>query len=189
MYCTTKRVALLLLGTSLLASCGRQYATYQPTTAESVRTESAPVLAPVAVVTDAPETTPVIAAAPVQSIDQLDALVRNDKSLATSGKVAKSLAQVKAMLAPPPVTKAGLTAPKLNFAQRAVVKLINKRIEKRLAPNSPLAPQGLNAAVVIGVLAAVAGLVVLLAVSGGGTVGAILLVAGLLVALGGVLAG
>jgi hypothetical protein len=143
----SNRMTFLLLGASLLTGCNRQYATYRPTTA---------TVYPAPTVADGETlvTQPKMAEAAPATLPAADAMWRNEAAPMVCLQAAARLARVQTMLAAPVANKVtGVATTKLTFAQRAVVKLLNRRIGKRLALRSPLAPQGLCPAVVNGVLA------------------------------------
>jgi hypothetical protein len=197
----SKHIFAALLGVAILSSCSRPVAYLQPSAREHFATTK--VSPSVSIESSAPvtsETTAPVAATPAEQVakattamDQMDAMVRNDTKLSADKTVQKRLNRVRALLAstsaketlaPTEVS----TPKKMNLLERMMLKKMNKKISKQLAPANPektMSNQGTLAAgavlVIIGLLllvltsgtAATVGLVAIL-------VGAVLLLLGLL---------
>ncbi|RYC71367.1 hypothetical protein [Spirosoma sordidisoli] len=197
----TQRLLVGLMLTIFFASCSRPVAYFQKSPRESFAKTPA-VQAPVA---DA--STPVsgvnesvVVATPAQPIaqanaalDQMDAMVRNDAKLATDKTVQKRLNKVRTMLTSAAqkstLTPAATTAPqkKAGLVERLMIKKLNKKINRQLAPSNPEKAMANTGILAAGAVAVIIGLLILL-LGGSGTLGVILLLAGAIVLLVGLLA-
>jgi hydrogenase maturation factor HypF (carbamoyltransferase family) len=118
-------------------------------------------------------------------MNQIEAYVRNDNKLATDKKLNKRMERVKDMLATA-TTKAS-TAPvtststkKASLLERMATKKIDKQIKNKLSPERTMAKSLLT----IGIIVAVAGLILLLIGGTGlGALGGIALIVGLVLVL------
>jgi hypothetical protein len=198
----TKHIFTALMGVAILSSCSRPVAYFQrgpvehyntaktETVAVAVAAQPAEVAAPAEVVATAPVAvaTPAPAEQVAQAnkaVAQIEAYVRNDNKLAADKKLNKRMDRVKEMLATAN-TKAA-TAPttttstkKMNLLERMATKKIDKQIKHKLSPERTMAKSLLT----IGVIIAVAGLILLLVGGSGlGALGGIALVVGLVLVL------
>ncbi|MGF7214869.1 hypothetical protein GGR92_001009 [Spirosoma lacussanchae] len=197
----TQRLLVGLVLTIFFASCSRPVAYFQKSPRESFAkapaapTPVADVAAPVGDVNES-----VVATTPAQPIaqanaalDQMDAMVRNDAKLATDKTVQKRLNKVRTMLTSAAqkntLTPAATTAPqkKAGLVERLMIKKLNKKINRQLAPNNPEKAMANTGILAAGAVAVIIGLLVLL-LGGSGTLGVILLLAGAIVLLVGLLA-
>jgi hypothetical protein len=201
----TKHIYAALLGVAVLSSCSRPVAYFQrgPVQHYNTTTETVAVATPVEAVqpTEAVVATPVaVEAAPVAvapatpavevaqakaTMSQIEAYVRNDSKLATDKKLNKRMDRVKSMLASAE-TKSSLasnnttTTKKANLLERMATKKIDKQIKNKLSPERTMAKSLLT----IGLIVAVAGLILLLVGGSGlGALGGIALVVGLVLIL------
>jgi PBP1b-binding outer membrane lipoprotein LpoB len=205
MKMTTQQFLASLLMLVLFAACSRPVAYFQPSAREHFATAPArtepvkavDVPAPVAAETPAPTlaTTPTEQVAQANAaISQVDALVRNDAKLATDKTVQKRLSRVRTLLAATSakatMAPAANAAPKkMNLVERLMVKKLNKKISKQLAPNQPDKAMANTGLLTGGAVLVVIGLLLLLLTSGtGATVGVILLLGGAVILLLGLLA-
>lgn len=199
MKTTTQRLLVGLLMTTLFAACSRPVAHFQPSqrdyfTAPSgapVATVDAKAVPEVSPATDAPSTQPLAQISPVMA--QLDAYVRNDSRLAADKKVEKRLNRVRTLLAVASsansVSPTATTAPrKANLMERLVLKKINKKINKQLAPQNPNKPMVNTGILATGAVLVIVGLLLILLTSGtASTLGVIVLLAGAVLLLVGLL--
>ncbi|GAB3972153.1 hypothetical protein GCM10028806_23740 [Spirosoma terrae] len=194
----TKHIYIALFGISVLSSCSRPVAYFQPSARENYHAKQATVT-PAATSAETPSE--VVASTPVsapaspsseeqvaqakQAVEQLDAYVRNDNKLASNKKLTKRMERVKSMLnsvTPQALAKANtnVTAKKMTLLERMATKKIDKKIKNKLSPNQPMAQSMLT----IGLIVAAAGLLLLLIGNGfGAAIGAIALVVGLVLIL------
>lgn len=196
-------VSLALAGAALLTACSRPVATFQPSKTERFYTQqtvATPAAAQTAPAADVPAVvpasvqaeTPVVAQATptltVQTQQASDALASLKATHAADKRMTKRIERAEKMLAEAnqkataqpaaPVKKAGL-------AQRLMMKSMDKKIQKHLAPNDTKALTGY---IRIGAIVALVGLLLLLIGNGvGATIGLIALIAGLVLILLGVI--
>ncbi|GAB4031256.1 hypothetical protein [Spirosoma jeollabukense] len=193
-----------ILGTTILSSCSRPVAYFQPSAREHFATTSTKAAPAKIVATPSPAivetTTPVAIATPTEQVakanvalDQMDALVHNDSRLADNKTVQKRLNRVRTLLASASA-KASLTptevsAPrKMNLLERMMLKKVNKKINKQLAPANPERAMAIQPLLVLGAILVIVGLLLLIFGSGTATTigligllgGAVLLLLGLL---------
>lgn len=191
-----------LLLTALFSACSRPVAYFQPQQREQF-TQSSVTVAPQVKPADA--VTPVVVvtaaeAAPssarpqiVQTevaLQQIDALVRNDKSLSADKTVQKRLNRVRTLLTSTKVTltpSATTTPRKASLMERFMLKKMDRKINRQLAPSNPNKPMASTGILAAGAVAVLVGLLILL-LGGSGTLGVILLLAGAIVLLVGLLA-
>ncbi|AQG82287.1 hypothetical protein AWR27_02930 [Spirosoma montaniterrae] len=182
------------------ASCSRPVAYFQKSQRETFT--AAPVATaeiPVPVVAEPVAPTPVGQATPVNvaqanaALDQMDALVRNDAKLATNRTVQKRLNRVRTMLASAS-EKTTLLAPaagnarqKVSLMERLMVKKMNRKLNQQVAPDNTKKAMANTGLLSAGAVAVIIGLLVLL-LGGSGTLGVILLLAGAIVLVLGLLA-
>ncbi|AQG78380.1 hypothetical protein [Spirosoma montaniterrae] len=196
----TKHVATALLGVAFLSSCSRPVAYFQRGPVENYHTPKTetvavvtPAEAPQPVVVEAPtvDVTPapaVVAATPASQVEQaqtalkkLDAYVRNDSKLASNKKLAQRMERVNTALAATSA-KAAVTTPtaapqKMTFAQKLMVKKMNKDIKDKMMGKKAMA----KSVLVIGAVVAIIGLILILLGVGG--LGVIALIVGLVLML------
>ncbi len=191
-----------LMSVALLSSCSRPVAYFQKSQRESfTTTASGPAVAPTSVITETPAEQPaqavaVVAEVPavqaVAAVAQLDAMVSSDSKLAADKSVQKRMNRVKQMLATATQKSALNTAPeqpqKMNFLQRMMVKKMNKRISKQLAPEHPDKPMANKTILVAGAVVLLIGLLLIVLGSAGG-LSTIVLGAGIVLLLVGLLTG
>ncbi|GAB3497679.1 hypothetical protein GCM10027341_18140 [Spirosoma knui] len=195
MKTTTYRALVGLLLTLFFAACSRPVAYLQKAPREQFTTAQPQVTAPVAeaipAATPADVTPTEQIAQATAALDQIDALVRNDSKLAANKTLQKRMNRARTMLATAStnvtLTPDAATAPrKANLMERMVLKKLDKKLSKRLAPANPdkaMASTGILAA---GAVVVIVGLILLLTGAGSG-VGVILLLAGAVILLVGLL--
>lgn len=197
----SKHIVAALLGTVVFSSCSRPVAYFQPSAREHYATapaKVAPVAQPESAATVVAQT-PVMASvtAPAEQVaqttaalDQMDAMVRNDSKLSADKTVQKRLNKVRTLLA----AKAALapteaSAPKkMNLMERVMLKKMNKKISKQLAPANPEKAMANTGTLAGGAVLVIVGLLLLILTSGTAAtvglvavlVGAVLLLIGLL---------
>ncbi|CAN5491729.1 hypothetical protein BH09BAC4_BH09BAC4_15420 [soil metagenome] len=193
-----------ILGTTILSSCSRPVAYFQPSAREhfaTTQTKTAPIATaetPAPVATEM--TAPVAIAAPTEQVakanvalDQMDALVRNDSKLSADKSVQKRLSRVRTLLASASakvsLTPTEVSAPrKMNLVERMMLKKMNRKINKQLAPANPERAMAIQPLLVLGAILVIVGLLLLIFGSGTATTigligllgGAVLLLLGLL---------
>jgi len=194
----TKHIYAALIGATILSSCSRPVAYFQRGPVENYHTPKTEVATIAATSTatplvsaEAPSTpstvvTPVVSpteqvAQAKQTVNQIDAYVRNDSKLASNNKLTKRIERVKSLLNSA-VTKTSsasttnIASKKMSLLERVAVKKIDKRIKNKLAPDQTMAKSMFT----IGIIVAAAGLVLLLIGNGfGAALGGIALVVGL----------
>jgi hypothetical protein len=205
MKINTQRLLVGLLMTTLFTACNRPVAYFQksprehfavttPTPTPVVTTESAPVA--LAAPTATPETasSPVAQATQVnEALNQMDAMVRNDSKLAADKTVQKRLNRIRSLVAATSakstLAPSATTAPKkASLMERLVLKQMNKKISKQLAPNNPNKTMANTGILATGAVLVIIGLLLLLLTTGtGATVGVIVLLAGAVILLVGLL--
>ena len=191
-----------LTAVSLLSSCSRPTAYFQRTPAVSYATP-APAAAPVAtpaVVTEqpavsavlpAPETAPTVAVQAKAALDQIDALASTKTGLAQNKRTEKRLNRVRTMLASmtaPTATAAPATPKKASLLERMMLKKMDKKISRQLAPANPEKTMISTGTLSLGAVLVIVGLLLVLLTTGtGATIGIIALLAGAVVLLLGLL--
>ena len=184
-------VASLLMG-ALFTACSRPVAYFQPTPREhssyvskpaTVAANQLPALELVSASGTAPIVTPVAQA--TQALDKVDALVRNDQKLASDKTVQKRLNRIRTMLVNATnkadlSSTAGTDSKKMNVMQRLMVKKMNRTISKQLAPANPEKAMAVKGILALGAVILIAGILLLLLTTGtGATIGVIGVIAGL----------
>ncbi len=160
--------ALVVVG--LLSSCSRPYATFQKTTPEHFYTKATVTPAetpetPV-VATPVPAESAVLPATAVrpttvnEALDQLEAVASAKAGPSEIHKIQKRTARLRSMMALVETKSSTATtkAPKLNLVQKMVLKSIDKKIQKKMAPEKTMARSLLS----IGIVVALIGLLLLL---------------------------
>ncbi|GAB3940303.1 hypothetical protein GCM10028805_01850 [Spirosoma harenae] len=126
-------------------------------------------------------------------MDQVDALIRQESKLAANKTVQKRLGRIRTMLASAAVnverTPATTTAPKkMNLVERLMVKKLNRKITKQLAPAHPDKSLAIKSILTLGAVLVLGGLLLMLLTTGTGfAIGVIALAAGLVCLLVGLL--
>lgn len=196
-------LAALSLAT-VLSSCNRQQALFQRTSAVSYATpapaQATPAVAePVAVTPELAPTTPADVAAPAPeavqakaALAQMDALVSANPSLAENKRVEKRMSKVRTMLTTMSTASAVPTATaahkKMNLVQRMMLKKMDRKISKQLAPANPEKAMISTGTLALGAVLVIVGLLLILLTTGAGaTIGIIALLAGAVVLLLGLL--
>ncbi|GAB3972150.1 hypothetical protein GCM10028806_23730 [Spirosoma terrae] len=202
----SKHLLVALIGASILSSCSRPVAYFQPTQREhftSVKPAPAPV-AETAPVQSAPEeavavAAPAVEAAPAptqaeqvaqakQMVGQLEAYVRNDNKLASNKKLAKRMEKVNELLVTSEKTAVSTnvaSTKKMSLVEKAMLKKLDKKIKNHVAPDEAKA---LNRNARNGIIIGAIGLILSLLFGGViGVLGLILLIVGIVLILLGVL--
>ena len=197
MNASTKHTILALAVTALLGSCSRPVATFQPSKAErfySAQATVAPVVSPEIAASE-----PVAAVTPVAVAEAVPANVTVEQALAKAEvyastnarpadarKLERRITKIREVLAQSPQqteATAGMvagTAKKSTMVQRMMLKSMDKKIQKHLAPEQPMRSQTLTAGLVVGLI----GLLLLLLTSGvAATIGLVALVAGIVLVI------
>ncbi|WP_234735043.1 hypothetical protein [Tellurirhabdus bombi] len=183
---------------AFFASCSRPYATYQRMpverfSAETPKPATQPVVAEAvtAPVEKVEEPTLVAAAAPVvktQDIQQLnDAIAKNSAALEDK-RVQKRMARVQELLtsaaAKSNVAAAPAAPKKMNMVERMMLKRLDKKIQKHLAPESPQKPMLNSGLLAAGAVFVIVGLLLTLFATGtAATVGVVGLIVGAIILL------
>jgi hypothetical protein len=191
MNTSTKHTILALAVTAFLGSCSRPVATFQPSKAErfyTAQTPAAPVVAqeavasePVAAVSEVAEVapaSPVATPAIEQALTKAEAYASTKADKADARKLERRITKIREVLATSPqrVEATTGTAKKATLAQRMMLKSMDKKIQKHLAPEQTMLTSTMTAGLVVGLI----GLLLLLLTTGiGATIGLIALVAGI----------
>lgn len=199
----SKQVLVALTGVAILSSCSRPVAYFQKSQRENFKT---PSVENIAISTPSesvlPETQPVAEASEAQlaapspveqvaqakvAMKQLDAYVKNDSKLAGNKKLAKRMARANAMLAEAEANPAAVAAPhKVTFTERMVLKKLDRKIKSKMAPEETKA--FLDNKIRNGVIVGGIGLVLAILLGGVvGVIGSLLLAAGIVLIVWGVL--
>jgi len=191
-------VSLALAGAALLTACSRPVATFQKSQPErfySQQKATEPVVvndevaasvaeAPVVASSEAPATLPVVA----QTKQASDALASLKATNATDRRMTKRIERAEKMLAEvnqKASTQTTTSAKKASFMERTMLKSIDAKIKKHMAPKETKAMTGY---VRLGAIIGLVGLLLLLIGNGvGATIGLIALIAGLVLILLGVI--
>lgn len=182
-----------LLLVAFFAACSRPVAYFQksPRASYATATPVASSDANAVAATPVAEVTPDASAAQASAaLDQVDALVRNDAALSTNKTVQKRLNRVRAMLTASARTMT--TAPaapasaKTTLMQRMLLKKMDRKINRQLAPKNPEKAMANTGVLAAGAVVVIVGLILLLATSASG-VGVIVLLAGAVILLVGLL--
>ncbi|OIN59226.1 hypothetical protein [Arsenicibacter rosenii] len=202
MYKTTRNGLLFLASGVMLTACSQPYATLQRTQAERFYSETKTASAEetkvkefvLATPVEIPATAEVSVAAQAevtkQVVNQVEAYAANHKELASNKKLEKRMVRVKQLLNEATTAKSLntlQTTKKMTLMERMMTRKIDKQIKKHMA--SDQAQQSNKRAVLIGGIAAVAGLVLLLLGAGGvlGVIGIVGLVGGIVLLILGLL--
>ena len=205
----SKHLFAALFATTILASCSRPAAYFQPSTREhftsaqpiavavTAPVEAAPateIEQPVAIATATPEQVATPATQQLvqtkQAVSQIEAYVRNDTKLASNKKLEKRMTRLNEMLttASTKATVSTNAAParKMSLMERTVLRKMDKKIKNHVSPTEAKA---MNSNVRLGVIVGIIGLLLLILGGGSvlGVIGAIGLVVGLVLILLGVI--
>lgn len=200
MNTSTKHTLLALAVTAFLGSCSRPVATFQPSKAErfySVQTPAAPVAAQETVVSEPVAVAAVVAetpAAPVtanatinEAMTKAEAYASTKARPADARKLERRITKIREVLATTPqqaVVTNNAATQKTSLVKRMMLKSMDKKIQKHLAPEQPMRSSTLTAGLVIGLI----GLLLLLLTTGtAATIGLIALVAGIVLVILGLL--
>jgi hypothetical protein len=198
MKTTTQKLLAGLLMTTLFAACSRPVAYFQKSQREQFATAQPQAITAPAVDVATTEQTASTAAPTTQqlaqanvALDQMDALVRNDAKLAANKTLQKRMSRIRSMVATAStnatLTPSALNAPrKANLVERMVLKKLNKKISKQLAPANPDKAMASTGVLAAGAVVVIVGLILLLTGAASG-LGVILLLAGAVVLLVGLL--
>jgi cell fate (sporulation/competence/biofilm development) regulator YlbF (YheA/YmcA/DUF963 family) len=195
----SKQLFTALLGVVILSSCSRPVAYFQPSAREHIVSTAPPTIPLVATPTPVDQA-PVMGVSTAQqlaqassTLNEVDALVSTNNKLSANKTVQKRLNRVRALLASAS-TKASLAptevaAPKkMNLVERLMVKKMNKKISKQLAPNNPDKAMINSGTLATGAVLVIVGLLLILLTTGTAfTVGVIALLAGAVLLLVGLL--
>lgn len=134
------------------------------------------------------ETKAVAATQVQQAIDQV---VASSNNKVVNNKLQKRMARIQSMLgveSKQSTEAAGQTkvAKKQNLAERLMLKNVDKKIKRALAPKNPNAPKAVNVIVTVGAIVALIGLIMFLATTSD-AIGVTLLVVGLVLLLVGLI--
>jgi hypothetical protein len=188
---------------TLLTSCNRQQALFQRTPVVSYATpisaaapvtvaEQPAVVAPTTT-TEANVTAPAAQAVQAKAaLAQLDALVSANPSLVDNKRVDKRMSKVRTMLTSMSTANTAPSATaapkKMNLVQRMMLKKMDRKISKQLAPANPEKAMISTGTLALGAVLVIVGLLLILLTSGAGmTIGIIALLAGAVVLLLGLL--
>ncbi|MEZ0611321.1 hypothetical protein ACAW74_22610 [Fibrella sp. WM1] len=200
-------VSLALAGAALLTACSRPVATFQPSKTErfyTQQTTAAPVATPVETqaapvaetTTNVPVTAETALAAPsitVQTKQASEALASLKATHASDKRMTRRIERAETMLAEASAKASAsataqpvATTKKAGLAQRLMLKSMNQKIQKHLAPKETKA--SFTGYVRLGAIIGLIGLLLLLIGNGvGATIGLIALIAGLVLILLGVI--
>jgi hypothetical protein len=199
---TLNSLSIALAGAALLTACSRPVAYFQPSKAERFQAAQPVVVAtPTEASANVPVTEPtqteVLANVPVAQPDALpvaqkqqatEALASLKTTYATNKRLTKRIEKAERMLADASTqntAQPAAPAKKAGLAQRLMLKSIDKKIQKHLAPKDSLQ---ITNYVRVGAIVALVGLLLLLIGNGlGATIGLIALIAGLVLILLGVI--
>ncbi|GAB3929325.1 hypothetical protein [Larkinella terrae] len=203
MKTSSRNVLYALIATVLFSACSRPYATYQkmpvehfasqkPKTAPVLTTETAlPETAQTVAVTPS-ESQPVAALSPASELNQVqkavDQVVASSENKVVNNKLQKRMARIQSMLGSQSSqsTEKVAAAKKPNLVEKLMLKNVDKKIKRALAPNHPNAPKAVNILVTIGAIVALLGLILWLATTSTG-IGITLLIAGVILLLVGLI--
>ncbi|WP_460636563.1 hypothetical protein [Larkinella harenae] len=205
MKTSSRNVFYALIATVLFSACSRPYATYQKMPVEHFgskapkATQTLPAETITAEVqqndalTSSSEAITVTQQAADLAVAQkaIDQVVASTANKATANKVQKRMARIQSMLAAETsqadqTTKKASVAKKPNLVERLMLKNVDKKIKKTLAPSHPNAPKAVNIIVTIGAIVALLGLILWLATTSTG-IGVTLLLVGLVLLLVGLI--
>ncbi|GAB4044165.1 hypothetical protein [Spirosoma litoris] len=184
----TQHLCVALVGAAILSSCSRPVAYFQRSSVDpSAKTQTIAATAPTPTLAAEPNETEALAQA-TTTMTQLEGYVRNDNQLASNKKLTARMSRVKALLTSTHGTlapKTANTSQKMSLMERLMLKKINKKINRQLAP-AHITNTTINPVILIGgIVLLIGGLILLIA--GTGTAAFIGLIIALIGALGTVL--
>lgn len=197
MHPLSKRLLAALLGVTLLSSCSRPVAYFQPTAREQFKaTQPATVASVVPTQNQVAEVTAPAASEPLpttteqvtqtrQAVDQVEAYVRNDSKLASNKKLTKRIERLNKLLTSTnnvTVAPNAASAQKTTLMQRMMLKKIDKKIKNHVAPDETKA---MTSNVRLGLIIGIVGLLLLILSNGGvlAVIGGLGLIVGLVLIL------
>lgn len=196
MNTSTKHTLIALSFTALLGACSRPVAIFQPSKAERFYTQQTTTAPVAAVETVTPEATPAVAEAPAPvaatkadietMLVKAEAVASAKARPAEARKLERRITKIREVLNTAPASSLAPAAPvkKAGLAQRLMMKSMDKKIQKHLAPEQPMRSSTLTAGLVVGLI----GLLLLLLTSGvAATIGLIALVVGIVLVILGLL--
>ncbi|MEZ0611322.1 hypothetical protein ACAW74_22615 [Fibrella sp. WM1] len=201
MNTSTKHTLIALSFTALLGACSRPVATFQPSKAERFYTQQTTATPAAATETVAPEAAPAVAATPAVAevatpaatkadietmLVKAEAVASAKARPAEARKLERRITKIREVLNTTPASSMAPAAPvkKAGLAQRLMMKSMDKKIQKHLAPEQPMRSSTLTAGLVIGLI----GLLLLLLTTGtAATIGLIALVVGIVLVILGLL--
>lgn len=167
----SKHLFAALIATSVMASCSRPVAYFQPTAHEQFKTTKAETVAATLVEAVQPAavnnasvaveaTQPVTPAQQVvqakKAIDQIDAYVRNDSKLASNKRLAKQMDRVRDLFTtttPKAVESINVASTrKTSLLERVMLKRVDKKIKNHLSPEKTMAKSLLTIGVIVGII-------------------------------------
>ena len=197
MKTSTKHILFALSLTALLGSCSRPTATFQPSHAQRfyspqpVATVESPVNEAVAETTPVAEAIPVAATTPVATKADIENVLVKAEAMAStkatateSRKLNRRIAKIREVLAKAPLAAptTSTTTKKTSLVQRMMLKRMDAKMKKQLAPEQPMRSSTLTAGLVVGLI----GLLLLL-LSIANPLGLILLLVGIVLVILGLL--
>lgn len=199
----SKSLFAAFVSVAALSSCSRPVAYFQKSQREDFKSppienvtavapakSAQPDVQPAVEATEAPVAVP----SPVEQVaqakaamKQLDAYVSNDSKLTGNKKLAKHIARANALLAEAEANPAAVAAPhKATFMERVALKKLDKKIKSKMAPDQTNA--FLDSKIRNGAIVGVIGLVLAILTTGIlGVIGTLLLAAGIVLIVWGVL--
>ncbi|RRB02298.1 hypothetical protein [Larkinella rosea] len=206
MKTSSRNVFYALIATVLFSACSRPYATYQkmpvehfasqkPKTAPVFSTEAALPVMEQTVAAIPSESQPVSAVPPSSALNQvqkaMDQVTASSDNKVVNNKLQKRMARIQSMLTTTSnqsnlASTQNKVAKKPNLAERLMLKNVDKKIKRALAPNHPNAPKAVNVIVTVGAIVALVGLILFLATTSN-AIGVTLLIVGLVLLLVGLI--
>jgi hypothetical protein len=199
----SKHILTALLGAAVLSSCSRPVAYFQPSAREhfaKTPAVAAPVASTESVTLPTETTTPAVVAMPAEQVaqttaalDQVDAMVRNDSKLSADKAVQKRLNRIRTLVASTSAKAVAapteVSAPKkMNLMERMMLKKMNKKISKQLAPANPDQAMSSRGTLAAGAVLVIIGLLLLVLTSGtASTIGLVAVLVGAVILLIGLL--
>lgn len=193
----SKQIFAALLGITLISSCSRPVAYFQPSAREQFKTSQPETVAsavPVqnqAVEATKPELSETTTATveqvdqTKQAVSQVEAYVRNDSKLASNKKLTKRIERLNKLLTSAntaAVAPATASTQKTTLMQRMMLKKIDKKIKNHVAPDETKA---MTSNVRLGLIIGIVGLLLLILGNGGvlAVIGGLGLIVGLVLIL------
>lgn len=196
----SKHILTALLGAAVLSSCSRPVAYFQPSTREHFAKTPASAVPAERVALSTEPATPAVVATPAEQVaqttaalDKMDAMVRNDSKLGADKTVQKRLNRIRTLVASTSTKAAAapteVSAPKkMNLMERMMLKKMNKKISKQLAPANPDQAMSSRGTLAAGAVLVIIGLLLLVLTSGtASTIGLVAVLVGAVILLIGLL--